>query len=185
MWKNLFRAALTAILMLSRAGDGFAVEIILPEGPAPAPVISHYFPGRQYEFVWRNWNAVEPARLAEILGTTEGNVRELATSMGLPAANVVPEMRTRGYITLLRRDWHLLPYDQLLELVGMTQEQLAGVLREEDFLFIKLGSLKPKCEPLRYRAPDETARRRAAEIRRVVEEEFGEALPTRGKPGNS
>lgn len=182
MWKNLFRAALTAVLMSSRAGAGFAVEIILPEGPAPAPVISHYFPGRQYEFVWRNWNAVEPVKMAEILGTTEVNVRELATSMGLPEANVVPEMRTRGYITLLRRNWHLLPYNQLLQLVGMTREQLAVALREEDFLFIKLGSLKPKCEPLRYRAPDGAARRRAAEIRRVVEEEFGRALHGPAEP---
>jgi len=73
-------------------------------------------------------------------------------------------------------------YDQLLELVDMTPEQLAFALREDDFLWVKLGGLKPKCEPLRYRPPDEAARRRAAEIRRVVEEEFGEEIRSPAEP---
>ena len=64
----------------------------------------------------------------------------------------------------------------------MTPERLAFALREDDFLWIKLGSLKPKCEPLRYRAPDEAARRRAAEIRRVVEEDFGEEIRRPAEP---
>jgi hypothetical protein len=68
--------------------------------------------------------------------------------MGLPSAAVVPpKMKGRGYITLIRRNWHLSPYDQLLELVEMTPERLAFALREDDFLWIKLGGLKPKCEP--------------------------------------
>ena len=81
------------------------------------------------------------------------DVTALAESMGLPpAATIPPEMKTRGYITLIRRNWHLLPYDQLLELLEMTPERLAFTLREDDFLWIKLGRLKPKCEPLRYHA---------------------------------
>ena len=42
--------------------------------------------------------------------------------------------------------------------------------------------MKPKCEPLRYHPPDEAARRRAAEIRRVVEEDFGEELRRPAEP---
>jgi hypothetical protein len=49
-------------------------------------------------------------------------------------------------------------------------------LREDDFLWIKLGSLKPQCEPLHYTQPDAAARRRAAEIKQVVREEFGATL---------
>ena len=71
------------------------------------------------------------------------NVKALATSMGLPPATTIPpEMKSRGYITLLRRNWHLLPYEQLLDIVEMTPERLAFALREDDFLWIKLGSLK-------------------------------------------
>ena len=174
MSKRAFFLACTCVLLLVGVGPVGAAEAVLPEGKAPAPVVSRHFPDRVHEFVWRNWNAVETAKIAKILGTTQENVQAMATSMGLPPeAKIPPQMKVRGYITLIRRNWHLLPYEQLLELVEMTPERLAFSLREDDFLWIKLGSLKPKCEPLRYQPPDEAARRRAAEIRRVVEADFG------------
>lgn len=160
-----------------------SAEVVLPEGSAPAPVVSRHFPDRLHEFVWRNWQVVEPARLAALLETSVDRVRALAASMGLPPADTVPqEMQARGYITLIRRNWHLLPYEQLLALLEMTPDQLAFALREDDFLWIKLGSLKPKCEPIRYRTPDEAAQRRAAEIRRVVETEFGREMRGPAEP---
>ena len=111
------------------------------------------------------------------------DITAIAESMGLPPATEIPaEMKSRGYITLIRRNWHLLPYDQLLELIDMTPERLASILREEDFLFIKLGSLKPKCEPLHYTAPGEAARCRAAEIKQVVEAEFGTEIHNPAEP---
>ncbi|MBI5817564.1 MAG: hypothetical protein HZA88_01110 [Verrucomicrobia bacterium] len=164
-------------------GDSFAGEAVLPQGKDQAAIESSYFPDRVHEFVWRNWNAVAPAKLAKLLGASVQDIIAMAESMGLPPVDTIPpEMRTRGYITLIRRNWHLLPYEQLLELLEMTPERLAFMLREEDFLWIKLGSLKPKCEPLRYRAPDEAARRRAAEIRLVVEKDFGKEICSPGEP---
>lgn len=161
----------------------FAQESVFPEGPSPAPIVSRHFPDRIHEFVWKNWNAVEPAKLARILGASAEDVTAMAQSMGLPAApQVPPDMLSRGYATLIRRNWHLLPYEQLLELVEMTPERLAFTLREEDFLWIKLGRLKPACEPLRYTVPDAAAKARAAEIRRVVETDFGEAIRLPGEP---
>ena len=183
VWKNLLCAALMCAVVLRWVGDGSATETMLPEGSAPAPIVSRHFPDRVHEFVWRNWNAVEPAKLANILGTSVENVNALAESMELPpTATISPEMKTRGYITLIRRNWHLLPYDQLLDLVEMTPERLAFALREDDFLWVKLGSLKPKCEPLHYSPPDEAAMRRAAEIRRVVETDFGKDIRRPGEP---
>jgi hypothetical protein len=169
----VFFAACTCELLWDGTDRGPAAEAVLPEGPAPAPIVSRHFPDRGATFVWRNWNAVEPAKLAAVLRTSVEKVNALAESMGLPPATAIPpEMKTRGYITLVRRNWHLLPYEQLLELLEMTPERLAVALREDDFLWVKLGQLKPKCEPLRYQPPDEAARRRAAEIRRVVVEDF-------------
>lgn len=160
-----------------------AADAVLPQGDAPPAIVIGHFPDRVHEFVWRNWNAVEPARLAKILGASVKQVTDIAVSMGLPAQAVVPrEQLKRGYITLIRRNWHLLPYEQLLELVEMKPEQLAFALREEDFLYIKLGSLKPKCELLCYQPPDEAAKQRAAEIRSVVEEYFGDELTQPGEP---
>ena len=161
----------------------FAGDAVLPIGDARPAIASKHFPDRVHEFVWRNWNAVEPAKLAKVLRAAEQDITALATSMGLPPhATVPPEMNARGYITLIRRNWHLLPYDQLLELLEMTPERLAFTLREDDFLWIKLGGLKPQCEPLSYHPPDDAARRRAAEIRFVVEENFGEEFKRPAEP---
>jgi hypothetical protein len=41
-----------------------------------------------------------------------------------------------------------LPYAQLLTLLDKTPERLAFTLREDEFLWITLGSLKPRCEPI-------------------------------------
>jgi hypothetical protein len=155
----------------------------LPEGSAPAPVTFRHFPDRLHAVVWRNWQLVEPARIATALGTTEEKIRAVAASMGLPPVEKVPEAwRRRGYITIVRRNWHLLSYDQLLTLVDMSAEELAVALREDDFLFIKLGSLKPRCEPVPFHEPDEPTRRRAAEIKTVVLRHFSDTLTGPGEP---
>ena len=183
MPKTTMIVAGTCVLFLSVAGRPLAAQTVLPEGSAPAPIVARYFPDRVHAFVWRNWNLAEPARMAKLLGTSEQNVVSMAASMGLPAAvPVPPEVKTRGYITILRRNWHLLPYEQLLELVGMTPEQLAFCLHEDDFLYYKLGALKPRCEPLRYTAPDEAAKRRAAEIKQIVQKDLGEDLLRPSEP---
>lgn len=181
--RNSFRNITVGLVCFAGAAYGSGKETVLPQGTAPSPIVSAHFPDRVHEFVWRNWNAVEPARMAEILRAPVRDVTAVAESMGLPpAAPVPPEMRVRGYVTLIRRNWHLLPYEQLLELVEMTPERLAFTLREDDFLWIKLGGLKPRCEPLRYRPPTEAARRRAAEIRRIVEKDFGEEIRQPAEP---
>ena len=172
-------AIVCACLVLCAA----TVHAALPTGPAPKALAFEHFPDRLHAFVWRNWNVVDPARLATVLGTRVENVAAVAESMGLPPAEPIPsEQAARGYITVIRRNWHLLPYDQLLALLGMSEDQLAYTLREDDFLFIKLGLLKPSCPPLRYEPPSDEARRRAAEIKRVVRETFGDEWRRPGEP---
>ena len=183
MSRTAFYAMSTCVVLIGWAGESSAQETVLPQGDARASIASHHFPDRVHEFVWRNWNAVEPAKLATILGASVEDVTVMAESMGLPLPDaILPEMKTRGYISLIRRNWHLLPYPQLLELLEMSPERLAFTLREDDFLWVKLGRVKPKCEPLRYHAPDEAARSRAAEIRRVVRDDFGEEIRRPSEP---
>ncbi len=148
--------------------------------PAAPPVAADHFPDRMHALIWRNWPVVEARKLAGVLGTTTENVQAVALSMGLPPQGpILAEWKTRGYITVLRRNWHLLPTEQLLSLLGMPAEALAYSLREDDFLGIKLGP-KPDCPPLRWSPPDEAARRREAEIKRLVEETFGADLRQSG-----
>lgn len=174
-----------AALVFAFTGEAASVGEIsaLPQGEARAALVSPHFPDRVHEFVWRNWNVIPPVKLAEVLGTSERKVVALAESMGLPpATGGHAEMLKRGYATIIRRNWHLLPYEQLLQLLDWTPERLGFTLREEDFLWVKLGRLKPACEPLRYREPDEAARLGAARIRRVVKADFGNAIRQPGVP---
>jgi hypothetical protein len=155
----------------------------LPAVSERLPVAAPHFPDTVHAFVWRNWQLVEPQRLAAVLGTTADNVTELAVSMGLPRKVSVPrEMPKRGYITLVRRNWHLLPYDQLTQLLGITPAEFAFRLREDDALYTKLGLLKPRCERLEYKQPNDRARQRAAEIKNLVQREFGDQLNQPAEP---
>ncbi len=154
----------------------------LPVGSSPPAVSFPHFPDRLHAVVWRNWDLVPTERIARTVGATEAQINAVATSMGLaPNRPVSLRHQKQIYITVVRRNWHLLPYDQLLTLLGMTAEQLEFGLREDDVLFLKLGSAKPKCEPLRYAEPDEATKQRAAEIKAVVENHFGNALKDLGE----
>ncbi|MBN2475261.1 MAG: hypothetical protein JXB62_11670 [Pirellulales bacterium] len=178
-----WRWLLACLVVVFWLQAGRAAETTLPSGSAPLPVALPYFPDAMHALVWRNWHAVPPERIAAVLGTSVENVAAVAESMGLPPAiPIPPEQRTRGYITVLRRNWHLLPYDQLLTLLDMSSEELAYSLREDDFLWVKLGGLKPRCAPVRYEPPGAEARRRASEIRAVVRSEFGEQMARQAEP---
>src|SRR5262245_4996055 len=121
MRKAAFSVMCTCVAIVGWVFETSGQESILPVGDAAPAMVSAHFPDRVHEFVFRNWNAVEPAKLAKILGASVPDVTAIAESMGLPRTPAVPpEMKQRGYITLIRRNWHLLPYEQLLELVEMT-----------------------------------------------------------------
>lgn len=148
----------------------------LPKGAAPKPVSFPHFPSRLHTFVWRNWPLVTPERMARVVGAKRSDIVRLGGAMGLGnPPRITRAQQARSYITVIKRNWHLLPYEQLLELLDWTPEQMAFTLREDDFLYVKLGNLKPQCEPLRYQASDETTRQRERDIARIVREEFPEA----------
>jgi hypothetical protein len=128
-----------------------------------------HFPDRLHAAVWRNWSLVPIERLARVVGATPEAIRAIGAAMGLSGPPPISaDQQRRSYLTVIRRNWHLLPYDQLLDLLEWTPEQLAYALREDDFLFIKLGSLKPDVPRLEYHPPDESSRRREAEIAEIT-----------------
>ena len=111
--------------------------------------------------------------MASVVGARTGDLKRLGRSMGLESPRGLTEaQRRRAHLTIIRRNWHLLPYDQILTLLGWTAEHLAYTLREDDFFFIKVGSLKPNCAPLRWTAPTAAEEARAREIAHLVRVEF-------------
>ena len=145
----------------------------LPMGAAPAPLDAAWFPSRMHAFIWRNWALVTIDRIAAVLGAKPDDIVRVGRSMGLePGRGLSDDQRRRASLTIIRRNWHLLPYEQLLTLLGSSAEEMAYTLREDDFFFHKLGLLKPKAAPLRWAEPDEAQRTRAAEIARTVRDYF-------------
>lgn len=149
----------------------------LPRGSAPRPVLCPHFPDRLHAFVWRNWQLVPARRMGQVVGSGAGEIVRLGRSLGLAGPpRITVEQQRRAALSIIKRNWQLLPYEQLLQLLGWTAEQMAFSLREDDFLYVKLGNLKPQCEPLRYVPPDSRMQARAREIAAILRTEFPEGV---------
>jgi len=155
---------------------------IVPSAPGQAPISELHFPSRLHQFIWRNWELANGDRMARLLKTSEQNVLKLGASMGLPAKrSLSADQLRRMYITVIRQNWHLLPEEQIIELLGWTRGKYDFTLKEDDFLDIKLGNSKPRCEPLVYEEPSSADKRAAARIRDVVSTELGASLKDKGE----
>jgi len=145
----------------------------LPSGTAPEALQFEHFPTRWQAVLWRNWNLIAPERIADVLRTTEENIETAAMKLGLVRDDAELQLwRERGFLTIIRRNWELLPYEQLLELLDWSPEKLAFVLKEDDFMWGKMGRLKPRCEAVSYAPLNSEERIETAEIKKLMDEKF-------------
>ena len=179
MWPSSPVSRREFLAVLAAAATSFAMPTTsvaaIQEGPASLPPIpEHHFPDRLHLFIWRNWEIANVERMAEVLKTTPGRILEIGESMGLPPKPRLTEDQLRRiYITVIRQNWHVIPDDQIIQLLGWDREHFEFALKEDDFLSVKLGRIKPDCQPLYYSPPSDEARRRAAEIREAILGAFG------------
>ena len=149
---------------------------------SPVIPIGH-FPTRMQCFIFRNWEMLEPRVLGDVLGCDADTVIALAAEMGLPTPpNVDPAWLTKGYITIIRANWHLCTYAQIAFLLGISEDQLAYILREDDFLSVRLGNFKPEVPPLSYAPLTREEREQTKHICRVVRAAFEEMPHHPAKP---
>lgn len=139
----------------------------LPELTERIPDISH-FPTRWQAVLFRAAEFYPCRKIAELLHTDEVVIREAKVALGLPAADPSDVWQRRGYVSIIRNMWGVLPYSQICELLGVGEERLAALLREEDFLDVKLG-VKPNVSPVYYRPLSAEEKKRTEKIRAVVE----------------
>ncbi len=132
----------------------------------PAPTLGKtlavtHFPATYQTVIFRLWECVPAAKLAQVLHTTEVKVKKAAADMGLGEQVFLDKWHSRGYITILRAIWNVLPYEQILQLLDYTEERLKFILKEDDFLDYKLGE-KCDCAPVYFRelSKEEVARTR-------------------------
>lgn len=134
-----------------------------------------HFPTKMQAFIFKNWDIVPAQRIAICLKTNLENVKKQAEKMGLPPQKDVSVWLKKGYITIIKVNWHLLPYNQLMTLLGIDRERLAFILKEEDFLSIKLGGQKPDCAELLYRELNEEEEKQTCKMRSIIQSSFAEA----------
>ncbi len=126
-----------------------------------------HFPTRHQAFIFRACEYVPMEKIAEILRTDVERVRQAARDMGLPDYAPGNSWLKKGYITIIRRMWHILPYEQLLELLDMDEQTLALLMRDEDFLHVKLSD-KPRCEKVVWRELNDEEKQRTQQIKEMM-----------------
>lgn len=156
----------------------------LPKGEKTSPLHFEHFPTVWQGVVWRNWNLVASEKIAEVIRTSPENVISAAAALGLPPENraKLDEWMRSGYITIIRRNWELLPYSQLLQLLGWTPDRMMFTLKEDDFLWSKLGFLKPDCEEALYRPLSQEETEKTKRIRDWVRKHFAAMEPAAEQP---
>ncbi|MEO8130751.1 MAG: hypothetical protein ABI822_26880 [Bryobacteraceae bacterium] len=177
MERRSFLKAVPPALLLPWAGSANAS--FPPVTAVPEP----HFPSRLHQFVWRNWDLTNLDQMAKVVQARPAELAELAKSMGLPPKRQLSsDFLRRIYITVIRQNWHLLPEEQIIELLGWDAERFAFTLKEDDFLEHKLGRVKPACDTLRYHKPDSLERKRAAAIRSSLMRWMPGGVKTLGQP---
>ncbi len=106
-------------------------------------LIPAYFPDVQYAVVFRNWGILPTERIAAALQTDVHSIENAAFRMGLSPVTVDNRFLTRGFLTVIRNNWHLLDYDAICRLLDISKEKLTFILKEDDFFWVKMGYFKP------------------------------------------
>ena len=132
-----------------------------------------HFPTTFQNFIFRNWECVPTESMARVLSTDVKTVEELARGMGLRVpAKYNKEYETRGYLTIIRNNWHLLPYEQITDLLGWNEEKLSFTLKEDDFFIVKLGMNKPDVPAVKYRPLTNEEKEITEKIRQTLSEKL-------------
>lgn len=108
------------------------------------------FPTKWQTVIFRNYGLVSIRNLATMLRCDEETITREAARLGLAEAVYNGDWERKGYITIIRNNWYLLPYSQLIQLLNISRERLDYILQNDDFLAVKLGNFKPECEEIYY-----------------------------------
>lgn len=146
---------------------------ILPAVSDKQAVSYDYFPTPWQAVIWRNWGYIPVERIAKALQASEMEICKAAKQLGLnPQEPVNQQWKKRGFLTTIRENWHLCTYEQIMQLLDITDEELAFILKEDDFMWIKLGGMKPQVPPPHYVPLTEEQREQTERIAKLFGERF-------------
>ncbi len=108
------------------------------------------FPTAWQTVIFRNYGLVSIDKIASVLCCSKEVVIAEAKRLGLGSVSFDEKWEKLGYISIIRNNWHLLPYEQIEKLLDISADKLEFILKNEDFLADKLGGYKPQCEEVVY-----------------------------------
>ncbi|MBO5223694.1 MAG: hypothetical protein J6C23_04190 [Clostridia bacterium] len=131
-----------------------------------------FTPQKWQTVILRNYGIVSNKTIASVLKTDEQTIINEAKKLGLENIKFCNKWQKLGYITIIRNNWHLLPYSQLIELLETDEATLDYNLREDDFLNVKLGLIKSDCAPVYYSPLTKEDEQKTSKIASLVRASF-------------
>ena len=113
------------------------------------------FPKLWQAVIYRNYGKIPTVRIAEVLQMESGEVEKHARLLGLGKVAFSNVWLEKGYLQIIRDNWKILSYNQLLRLLDMDEKRLEQIYKDEDFFYAKLGIAKPQFEDTVYEDLDE------------------------------
>ena len=135
-----------------------------------------HFPTKYQTVIFRLWEMVPYSKIANVIKASDEEVLRSADAMGLCPQKITADWATRGYISIIRAVWNLLPYEQIYSLLDWDSKRLSYVLKEDDFLAVKLGE-KCVCQEVTYRELTDTEIEQTANIKKTVLTELRSLMP--------
>ena len=88
------------------------------------------FPAAWQSVIFRNYGYVNCKNIASALECDVNTVHREARRLGLSDTPIYNDFLEKSYITVIRNNWYLLDYRDLLTLLGMDEERLAYIEKE-------------------------------------------------------
>ena len=111
----------------------------------------------------RNYGMVPDEAIAKVLGTDAQTVQKCAKELGFLPHPYNPDWRKKGFVTIFRNNWDILPQEDIRTLLGVSEKEYATLLEDYDFLSVKLGK-KPEVKRPQYAPLTEEGRRRTVRV---------------------
>lgn len=121
--------------------------------------------------IFRNYGKVKTSLIAKVIGLSEKEVIYHAEKMGLSGINYQPIWKEKGFVSVIRNNWDILPVADIAFLLEMSEGDLKKTLVEYDFLDVKLGP-QPELPDVSYRPLTEEQDKNTEIIQKIVKEKF-------------
>ena len=134
------------------------------------------FPCIWQTVIFRNYGFVSSDNIASVLGCDVTTIENEAKRLGLDNVKFDENWLKLGYMTIIRNNWFILPYNQLLVLLGFSEEKLDFILKNEDFFGEKLGSFKPELAEVFYEPLTKEQIEKTEQIARLIRREYSDGF---------